>query len=180
VEEKLTLKQRKFLSYYLQSGNATQSAIKAGYKCSASGQENLEKPLIREAFQRLLDKHKLTDKRIAEKLNQLLNCKRIQSCQVFIKEENGKMVANENSNDFIEVDDNPVQLKALELLVKLKERFSPAVEDIPAPVQGSTSLIDFISKYNNVEITKGADGISITASREGSRALNRFLAKQSG
>lgn len=47
---KLTVKQKKFADEYIKSGNATQSAIKAGYsKQSArfSGAENLTKPNIK-------------------------------------------------------------------------------------------------------------------------------------
>ncbi|CAK1254601.1 terminase small subunit [Fructobacillus cardui] len=47
---KLTVKQKKFADEYVKSGNATQSAIKAGYSKRAayqSGSENLRKPQIK-------------------------------------------------------------------------------------------------------------------------------------
>lgn len=47
---KLTLKQKKFADEYIISGNATQSAIKAGYKektAYKTGAENLRKPQIK-------------------------------------------------------------------------------------------------------------------------------------
>jgi phage terminase small subunit len=47
---KLTEKQKKFADYYIESGNATQAAINAGYaKRSAQqmGAENLSKPVIK-------------------------------------------------------------------------------------------------------------------------------------
>ena len=47
--DKLTLKQKKFADEYIISGNATQSAIKAGYSKKTAGViavENLEKPNI--------------------------------------------------------------------------------------------------------------------------------------
>lgn len=46
---KLTVKQKRFAEYYLETGNATQSAIKAGYSektARSIGQENLTKPAI--------------------------------------------------------------------------------------------------------------------------------------
>ena len=44
---KLTLKQKKFCDYYMSSGNATESAVKAGYSKKTAkqiGMENLTKP----------------------------------------------------------------------------------------------------------------------------------------
>lgn len=48
-EEKLTEKQKRFIDYYIETGNATESARKAGYKAKTDkamgniGSENLEK-----------------------------------------------------------------------------------------------------------------------------------------
>lgn len=50
MKRKLTAKQRLFADEYVKSGNATQSAIKAGYAPKAaykSGSENLKKPQIK-------------------------------------------------------------------------------------------------------------------------------------
>ena len=46
--KKLTIKQQRFADEYIISGNATQAAIKAGYKNEVSGRENLQKPTIKE------------------------------------------------------------------------------------------------------------------------------------
>lgn len=48
---KLTEKQQRFCDYYIETGNATESAIKAGYSrrtARSIGQENLTKPDIKE------------------------------------------------------------------------------------------------------------------------------------
>lgn len=55
--EGLTLKQKKFVQEYIKLGNATQAALNAGYsKPSASsiGVENLQKPKIKEAIQKVM------------------------------------------------------------------------------------------------------------------------------
>src|SRR5690554_3967144 len=47
----LTVKQKKFCDYYIQTGNATESAIKAGYSkktATETGYENLRKPHLAE------------------------------------------------------------------------------------------------------------------------------------
>lgn len=45
--KKLTIKQKKFADEYIISGNASEAAIKAGYKNEVSGRENLQKPTIK-------------------------------------------------------------------------------------------------------------------------------------
>lgn len=53
--QKLTAKQQRFVAEYLVDLNATQAAIRAGYKAKTAGQtgaENLKKPQIQEAIKR--------------------------------------------------------------------------------------------------------------------------------
>ena len=62
----LTPKQQKFADYYLETGNATESAKKAGYSEKTAysiGNENLSKPEIKEYIQERLDE--LKSKQIA-------------------------------------------------------------------------------------------------------------------
>lgn len=66
-KDKLTLKQKKFADEYIISGNATQSAIKAGYSKKTAGViavENLEKPNIKVYIDKRLKE--LDDKAIAK------------------------------------------------------------------------------------------------------------------
>ncbi len=54
---KLTLKQQRFADEYIISGNATQSAIKAGYSkktAGVTGGENLKKPYIQDYIEKKL------------------------------------------------------------------------------------------------------------------------------
>ena len=67
----------------------------------------------------------LSDEADIDDLKRLRKAQRIQSCDVYVdKDENGKYVINENSNEFIEVDDNHIQLRALELTFKLKKKLN--------------------------------------------------------
>ena len=66
-KNKVTLKQKKFADEYIISGNATQSAIKAGYSKKTAGViavENLEKPNIKAYIDKRLKE--LDDKAIAK------------------------------------------------------------------------------------------------------------------
>lgn len=63
---KMTEKQRRFADYYIETGNAAQSAVRAGYSKKTArsiGRENLTKPYIKE----YIDKRnkELEDARIA-------------------------------------------------------------------------------------------------------------------
>lgn len=63
---KLNVRQKAFCEYYVASGNATESAIKAGYSKKNArqvGSENLTKPNIQEYIKQLSEKEE--DKRIA-------------------------------------------------------------------------------------------------------------------
>lgn len=42
----LTSKQKAFADYYIETGNASEAARRAGYKNDVSGRENLQKPTI--------------------------------------------------------------------------------------------------------------------------------------
>lgn len=61
------MKQRKFADYYVELGNATQSAIKAGYSKKTArqmGTENLAKPVIKSYIDKRLEaieSHKIAD-----------------------------------------------------------------------------------------------------------------------
>ncbi|MEK4132003.1 terminase small subunit [Solibacillus sp. FSL W8-0474] len=56
-EVKLTIKQRKFADYYIECGNATEAAIRAGYSKNSArfiAAENLAKPLIKEYIEQVM------------------------------------------------------------------------------------------------------------------------------
>lgn len=65
--KKLTVKQKKFADEYIKTGNATESAIKAGYSKKTArfiGAENLTKPNIKNYVEKQMKK--LEDKKIAK------------------------------------------------------------------------------------------------------------------
>lgn len=63
---KMTVKQKRFADYYIECGNATEAAIRAGYSKKTAGvigSENLKKPYISEHINKRLKE--LESKRIA-------------------------------------------------------------------------------------------------------------------
>ena len=63
---KLTIKQKKFADEYIISGNASEAALKAGYKNEVSGRENLQKPTVKsyiEERMKELDEESIADQK---------------------------------------------------------------------------------------------------------------------
>lgn len=94
---KLTEKQERFIDYYIQLGNATEAARRAGYSdrtARAIGNENLTKPYIKLHIDRRLKE--LEDKRIAkaEEVMEYLT-------SVMRGEESEEVVVTENIGDFM-------------------------------------------------------------------------------
>ncbi len=124
----LTLKQRKFLKELVKTLSPTEAAMRA-YNCKDRlsarniASENVSKLGI--SMPALLDKMGLSIEEDINDLKRLRSAKKVVGyLHQYKKDKDGqieKASADEAvSNDFIEVDDNAVQLKALELTFKLK------------------------------------------------------------
>jgi hypothetical protein len=166
---------RKYYANRLSGMNKQDAAIAAGYSKSTAraAKDKIEAGFD---FDSWLDGHNLDDNRFCKKLDQLLEAKKIQSCNLLVKKDpdSGEMTVNENSNDFIEVDDNYAQTQALKILGQLLKLIDVR-EDTPVK---HTSFINVIEKYYNIKQQKGKDdGANLTLKREDCPEFNRFLAK---
>lgn len=97
VVMKLTPKQKAFADYYIETGNATESAIKAGYSKKTArviGQENLTKPAIKTYIDERMKE--LEDSRIA-KADEVLKY----LTRVIRGEETEQVVVTENVGDYM-------------------------------------------------------------------------------
>lgn len=113
---KLTEKQKRFADYYIETGNATEAAVKAGYSektAAEMGYENLNKPHLKQYIDSRLKE--LEDKRImnAEEVMRLLTsiARNEELEDVVVFGENGPEVASKGMSA-------KDRLKALELLGK--------------------------------------------------------------
>ena len=128
---KLTPKQKAFAEYYIETGNATESAIKAGYSKKTArviGQENLLKPALKSYIDEKMKE--LESKRIA-KAEEVLEY----LTRVLRGEETEQVVVTENIGDFMseaKVVDKEVsakdKIKAAELLGKRYRLFTDKIE----------------------------------------------------
>ena len=176
---KLTIKQRKFIKLYLETGNASASALKAGYKHGESGRENLRKLTDNGLFDQLLDDFDLGDGAITQALSEGLKATKPISCNVYIENDDGKMEmkdADGLSKDFIEVEDYSTRHKYLETLLKLRQKIRKPAEHEEAK-QGDLTL-NFINLINAVNTKKEFGGLDrLKGSIDQDEILNRFVAK---
>lgn len=148
---KLTLKQKAFADYYLETGNATESAIKAGYSKKTAkeiGCENLTKPSIKNYIDERMKA--MNDKRIA-KAEEVLEY----LTRVLRGEETEEVVVVENTGDYtsqartiekkLSVKD---RLKAAELLGK---RYALFTEKVNVEGNVGVTIIDDIGDIDNVK-----------------------------
>lgn len=108
----MTIKQKKFADYYIETGNATQSAIRAGYSKKTANRiatENLSKLVISEYIQKRL--------------------KELEKSRLMTVEEAlllSKSIANGEPQTFIYRELDP---KTDEVLVEEKKQYSPKIEE---------------------------------------------------
>lgn len=168
---RLTAKQRLFADEYIKSGNATQSAIKAGYSpktVRSIGQENLTKPDIKsyiDAKMAEIESHKIADAKEV-----------LQFYTRVLREEETEEVTMATAKDVVTVEKKPslkdrlvaakelmkryplsdpvvqAQLKKLNADTRISEARAKTLEDSGADVEELvTKLIDSIDKEDKHE-----------------------------
>lgn len=150
--DKTTLKQRKWLRLYLETGNATEAAMQV-YNCkdrnSASqiGYENLRKL----DYTEFLESAGITDKLLQEKILEGLAASKPISALILL-DKDGKTRTKDNEGQ-IEVADYGVRHKYLETALKLKERlltrFDVTTGGEKLPILGGSTNKDGISSNNS-------------------------------
>lgn len=137
---KLTLKQKKFADEYIISGNAYQSAIKAGYSENYS-KGNINKLLenvgvksyIQERLKEIDDKKIADQKEVLERLTRFGRREEFESVVVMVDkakfDNNGKFVGVEKTPEIVKIPTpSKDTIKALELLGKRYRIFSEKSE----------------------------------------------------
>ena len=133
---KLTLKQKKFADEYILSGNAYQSAIKAGYSENYAN-KNINKLLgkvgiknyIKERLKEIDDKKIADQKEVLERLTRFGRREEFESVVVMVDkakfDNNGKFVGVEKTPEIVKIPTpSKDTIKALELLGKRYRIFS--------------------------------------------------------
>lgn len=139
---KLTLKQKAFADYYIQTGNATEAAIKAGYSkktAAEAGSENLRKPHIKSYIDERLEQ--ISSERIAdaqevmEYLTKIMRGQDVEEVIVVEGEGEGCSSARKMNKALNQKD----RIKAAELIGK---RYSMWTDKVEANVQQQVVFCD--------------------------------------
>lgn len=168
---KLTQKQRLFADEYIKSGNATQSAIRAGYAVKSAqrmGSENLSKPVIKsyiDAKMAEIESHKIADaKEVLEFYTRVLREEVTEEVVVATKTDVVTVEKKPSFKDRVAVAkelmkryplNDPVvkaQLKKLTADTRISEARAKSLEDNGADVEDLVSgLISAIGKEDKHE-----------------------------
>ena len=152
---KLTAKQRLFADEYIKSGNATQSAIKAGYSpktVRSIGQENLTKPDIKsyiDAKMAEIESHKIADAKEV-----------LQFYTRVLREEETEEVALPTGDDVVTVEKKPSfkdRLTAAKELMKRYPLSDPMVQAQLDKIRADTRISEAkaeLLKNDNGSVTK--------------------------
>lgn len=121
----LNPRQRKFLKFYIQTGNGAASARKAGYKDDqVTPYQILGNPRFQSAYQELLDKNGVTDQRLINVLKDGLKAKKLMG------------------EKLVECDDHQTRHKYLETGLKLRGRLDEKKDDeATTPMEISVQVI---------------------------------------
>lgn len=169
---KLTRKQRKFLAKYLETGEPTEAAMYA-FDCKSResactvGYEYLRKPQLQFAFQMLLEKEGVTDKKLAETLREGLEANKTISAFVIVKPnkdgspnpEVRNIKADSKAVDFIDVPDHNTRHKYLETALKVTGRLKEGREDrLNVHVGDNVVILPELEAVGNVVETTAQTG----------------------
>ena len=142
---KLTVKQKAFADYYIQLGNATEAAIKAGYSkktAAEAGSENLRKPHIKKYIDERLEQissDRIADAReVMEYLTKIMRGQDVEEVIVVEGEGEGCSSARRMDKALNQKD----RIKAAELLGK---RYSMWTDKVEAEV---TQQVVFIGEQD--------------------------------
>lgn len=121
----MNIRQQKYKKNRLDGLSAYKAAIKAGYTHATAwnAHKNIEK---RCNMQELFLKAGIDDECIIALIQEGMNAKRPVACDIFIRDKNGKLTVNKNSNDWIEYEDwanrHKFLLTTLQLLKKIEDK----------------------------------------------------------
>lgn len=139
--KKLTIKQKKFADEYIISGNASEAALKAGYRNEVSGRENLRKPTVKSYIDERMKK--LEEEAIADQAEILKYLTRI-----IRDEEREEVLVNignfEQEKQEIKISAKD-KIKAAELLGKRYGTWTDKVDmtlELPTIISGEDELED--------------------------------------
>lgn len=139
--QKLTLKQKRFVTEYVRTGNATQAAQLAGYKednnasLRSIGWENLTKPDIVDAIEQALTKSEITPEWVTNQFKQIATAT--------LSKPSDRLKALENLAKIIELTGfrQPESVKGTTINGDITISFGQPVNSLPKPIDSNDYTI---------------------------------------
>jgi len=160
---KLSIRQRRFIKFYLESGNASAAALKAGYKDRQRGYELVLKLVNLGLFQELLEQNGLTDDALVKVLHEGLQATKV------VGYLNQKIDGTQKvSDEFVEIPDYHCRHRYLETALKLKNKFldkKDIKEEIADKDNGWHGTVFFLPVKDNPDSYKPADKDTVEIGR---------------
>jgi hypothetical protein len=146
----MNIRRQLYKKYRIEGMSAYRSAVKAGYAHATAwnAHKNIEK---RCDFGQLLVKHGLDDDTLLKKIVDGLDSNKLVAADIVIRNDNGEMQVNKNSNDWVEYPDQAVRHKFIETALKLNGRLKDRVEHSGAVKTGETKIIFVTPKERLLE-----------------------------
>lgn len=136
IKRKLTLKEKKYIKAYMETGNKSEAARVAGYKDIHSAWDILQKPQVQAAIEHMMDKKGLSDGDLLDVMAEGVKANKVISANVYIKQDPTNpespaidmKPADGVTKDFIEVPDWDARHKFVKLGLELRRRLDRIVD----------------------------------------------------
>lgn len=153
---KLSIRMQLYKKYRLQGLSGYRAAIKAGYsKATAwNAHKNIER---RCNFDQILIEAGMDDVSLSQLIAEGLQAKKPVACDVFIRNENGDLKVNKNSNDWIEYEDWNARHKFLETVLTLQGKLRIKFEH-SGRIDGEQIRINIIHTNANIPDREKREG----------------------
>ena len=139
------MRRKKIVKSITEGKTRKEAGIEAGLSpktAESQVSQILSEPKVQAAFKEILDKAGVTDERIAEKISNLLDAKKTVSCV------SGKD-AGAGSVDFVDVDDNTVQLNTAKLASQLRGHLTEKGGDTNINGSVIVEIVNFATANEN-------------------------------
>jgi len=168
---KMTFRQKKYRHNRMMGMNMYNAAKAAGYS-EGTAVTACVKLEPRAGIADIFDQAGATDKALAQQLAKIaFTATKLHNANIVLKQGDDGKLEVQDTNDFIEVDDNFARLQAIKQICELKKHNRNPEEQTGF----DTYFVELIRKHNAELQEKGIDGFRITKFEN--RALDRFVPK---
>ena len=156
----MNIRQQKYKNNRLLGMNQHNAAIAAGYSEKYAKQACRIEKLVKVSLTDVFERAGLTDKAIVVHALQGLTATKLRVCDLHIsKNEDGELKVNENSNDFIEIEDWNIRHKYFTTICELTDRLKNKIEH-SGKIEGAETKIVVIYPQQKEQVADNPQTVS--------------------